>query len=254
MARLIRDTRLLFVAHVLRTLRMPVWLIVGLFQPVCYILLFAPLLKNLAGAPGFPRDGAYNVFTPGLLILMALFGAAFAGMGIIQDLRSGVIERLRVTPVNRLALVLGMVLRDTLTLLIQGSLLIVVALLLGMTPDWRGVALALLLLVVIGVTMASASYGMALALKEENALASTVNLFALPLLLLSGVMLPLSLAPEVLRNIAKANPFAYAVDGARAMVNGHLGDAAVAQALVIFGVLAVLALVWATRSMRQATA
>jgi ABC-2 type transport system permease protein len=81
-----------------------------------------------------------------------------------------------------------------------------------------------------------------------------VNLFALPLLLLSGVMLPLSLAPEVLRNIAKANPFAYAVDGARAMINGQLSNAAVAQALIIFGVLAVLALTWATRSMRKATA
>jgi len=254
MARLIRDTRLLFVVHVRRTLRMPVWLIVGLFQPVCYILLFAPLLKNLAGMPGFPPGGAYNVFTPGLLILMALFGAAFAGMGVIQDLRDGVIERLRVTPVNRLALVLGMVLRDTFSLLLQSALLIGVALLLGMTPDWGGVALALLLLMLIGVTMASASYGMALALKEENAMASTVNLFALPLMLLSGIMLPLSLAPQVLQNIAKANPFFYAVEGGRAMINGHFSDAAVAQALIIFGVLAALALTWATRSMRKATA
>jgi ABC-2 type transport system permease protein len=254
MARLIRDTRLLFVSHVLRTLRMPIWLIVGLFQPVCYILLFAPLLKNLGGVPGFPRGGVYNVFTPGLLILMALFGAAFAGFGVLQDLRDGVIERLRVTPVNRLALVLGMVLRDTLALLLQSALLLGVALLLGMTPDWGGVALALLLLVLIGVTMASASYGMALALKEENALASTVNLFALPLMLLSGIMLPLTLAPQVLQNIAKANPFSYAVDGARAMINGQLSDAAVAQALTIFAVLAVLTLTWATRSMRKATA
>jgi ABC-2 type transport system permease protein len=254
MARLIRDTRLLFVAHVLRTLRMPVWLIVGLFQPICYILLFAPLLKNLTGVPGFPRGGVYNVFTPGLLILMALFGAAFAGFGVLQDLRGGVIERLRVTPVNRLALVLGMVLRDALSLLVQSALLIGVALLLGMKPDWGGVALALLLFVLIGVTMASASYGLALAVKDENALASTVNLFALPLMLLSGVMLPLSLAPEVLRNIAKANPFAYAVDGTRAMINGQFSNAAVAQALIIFGALAVLALTWATNSMRKATA
>jgi ABC-2 type transport system permease protein len=108
------------------------------------------------------------------------------------------------------------------------------------------------LLVLVGLTMASASYGLALALKDENALASTVNLFALPLLLLSGITLPLSLAPEVLRRIAQANPFAYAVDAARTLMRGNLSDVAVAQAFVIFGALAVLALVWATRAMRQA--
>ncbi len=74
--KLLRDTWLLFERSMTATLRNPVWVIIGLFQPICYMLLFAPLLNNLAVAPGFPSGGALKVFTPGLLILLAIFRAA----------------------------------------------------------------------------------------------------------------------------------------------------------------------------------
>src|SRR5262245_29829233 len=99
MSGLLRDTRLLFAANLRTTLRNPVWVIVGLFQPICYLLLFAPLLNSLAGVSGFPGGGALTVFTPGLLVMTALFSVSFAGFGVIAALRAGVIERLRVTPV-----------------------------------------------------------------------------------------------------------------------------------------------------------
>ena len=79
MVKLLRDTWLFFLANLRSTLRNPIWIIIGLFQPICYLLLFAPLLKNLAGSPGFPSGGAYNIFTPGLIILITLFSAAFVG-------------------------------------------------------------------------------------------------------------------------------------------------------------------------------
>jgi ABC-2 type transport system permease protein len=209
--------------------------------------------NSLAGVSGFPGGGALTVFTPGLLVMTALFSVSFAGFGVIAALRAGVIERLRVTPVNRLALLLGLVARDVLILLVQCGLLLGVAALMGMRPGLAGLALTLGLLVLIGLVMASCSYGMALAMKDEYALASTVNLFALPLLL-SGIQLPLSLAPEVLRTIAKPNPLAHAVDVARALMAGHLTDGAVLPTFALFGALTVLTLLWATRSMRSATA
>jgi len=252
MAKLIRDSWLLFVSTLRVTLRNPAWVFIGLFQPICYMLLFAPLLKDLAGVPGFPRGGAYNVFTPGLMMMMAIFGTGFAGFGVIARLREGVIERLRVTPVSRLAMMIGIIGVDLLNLLVQTGLLVGVGLLLGFRPAVGGLLLLLVLLVIGGLTMASCSYAVALVLKNESALAAAVNLFALPLLLLSGIMLPLSLAPDILQKIATANPFAYAVDAARALIGGHLQDVAVAQAFAIFAVLGALALFWATRSIRKA--
>jgi ABC-2 type transport system permease protein len=233
-------------------LRNPAWVFFGLFQPVCYMLLFAPLLKSLVGVPGFPSGGAYNVFTPGLMIMMAIFGTGFAGFTVIGQLREGVIERLRVTPVNRLALMIGMISVSLLNLLVQTLLLLGIGLLLGFRPDGTGLLLLVALVLLGGLMMGSCSYAVALLVKNEGSLAAAVNLVALPLLLLSGIMLPLTLAPLVLRNIAKVNPFAYSVEAARALVAGHFGDVAIVQAFLILGVLAVVALYWATNSIRKA--
>jgi ABC-2 type transport system permease protein len=252
--KLIRDTQLIFGRSVKVSLRNPVWLILGLFQPILYLLLFAPLLDGLAGAPGFTGGNALNVFSPGLLIMMALFGSAFVGFGVIEDLRSGVVERLRVTPASRLALLLGMVLRDIVVLLIQSSLLVVVATLMGLRADPLGLALLFGLMGLIGLTLAPVSYAIGLAVKDEGALAASLNTITLPLMLLSGIMLPMALAPQIIRTIARFNPFAHAVDAARALVLGDLGSAAVVSGFGFVGVLAVLAVILAVRAFRQATA
>jgi ABC-2 type transport system permease protein len=252
--KLLRDTWLLFCSSLLGTLRNPVWIIVGLFQPICFLLLFAPLLEPIANAPGFPPGGALNVFTPGLLIMMGMYGAAFVGFGLIADLRAGLIERLRVTPAHRLALLLGRALRDVLVLLVQSLLLVLVAWPMGLRMDVGGIALALGLVVLIGLLMASCSYALALLLKSEDALAPTINFFVLPLQLLSGVTLPLTLAPLWIRNVAALNPLSYAVDAARALFIGQIGDQSVPLGFVIMTVLALLAAWWAARSFRQATA
>lgn len=254
MPALLRDTWLMFTSQFRVTSRNPVWLFIGLFQPICYMLLFAPLLKNLAGSPGFPSGNPYNVFTPGLMLLMAIFGAGFAGFNLIARLLSGVIERLRVTPISRLAIILGVLGVDLLTILVQSALLVGVGLLLGFRPDLGGILILFVLVLLGSVLMASCSYAIALLVKDQGSLAAVVNTFALPLLLLSGIMLPLSFAPELLQNIAKANPFSYAVEAGRALVAGNFGDTTVVQSFVIIGVLAVLALIWATRTIRSAAA
>jgi hypothetical protein len=83
--------------------RNPVWIAIGVVQPLLYLILFTPLLKSIASMPGFPPGGAYNVFVPGLLIQLGLFGGAGVGFALIAELRAGVVERMRVTPVSRVA-------------------------------------------------------------------------------------------------------------------------------------------------------
>jgi ABC-2 type transport system permease protein len=252
--KLLRDTRLLFVYNLKSTLRNPVWVIVGLIQPLYFMVLFAPLLTSVAKTPGFPPGNALTVFTPGLLIQLALFGAAFVGFGLIADLRAGVIERLRVTPVSRLALLLGRGLRDVVILLTQAIVLILIALPFGLHVDPLGAVITCGLLILLGLMMTSCSYALALQLKSEDALAPLLNTVLQPLLLLSGILLPLTLAPAWLRDIATINPFSHAVNAARALFNGRITDTAVPQGLALLAILTVLALWWAARSFRQATA
>jgi ABC-2 type transport system permease protein len=253
MSRLFRDSWLMFRSQMRVALRNFVWLFIGLFQPICFMLLFAPLLKNLPGTTGFSQGSAYNTFTPGLMMMLAIYYAGFAGFAVLNRLQSGVIERLRVTPVSRLAMMLGFMASDLVVLIVQMVLLVGVGLMLGFRPDGWGLVITVGLLLLCGAMMIGFSYGLALTVKEQSALAASTNLLVLPLLLLSGIMLPLSLAPQVLRDIARANPFAYAVDAARALTAGNYGAIPVGQAFVIIGCLAVAMLAWATASVHAAT-
>src|SRR6202167_5292987 len=98
------DIGLLFKRYGLQMLRNPVWLFVGFSTPVLYLVLFTPLLKDLPGVKGFPTGGVLELFLPGILALLAFASGASAGFGTIFELQSGVIERFRVTPASRLAI------------------------------------------------------------------------------------------------------------------------------------------------------
>jgi ABC-2 type transport system permease protein len=252
--RTLRDTWLVFRRSVGITLRNPAWVAIGLFQPLLYLFLFAPLLEPVASARGFPAGGALNVFVPGLIVQLGVFGAFFVGFSLLTELRLGVVERLQVTPVSRVALLLGRTLRDVCNLLAGSLLLVACAVPLGLRPDPAGVAVLLALQALIGLLFASLSYTLALALRSEDAFAPLLTSVSLPLLLLSGVLLPLSLAPAWLRAIAAANPLSYAVEAARAAFNDHPGDPSVARGMAIVAVLAALSLAGAARAFGRAAA
>ena len=105
---------------------------------------------------------------PGLLIQLGLFGASGVGFGLIAELRAGVIERFRVTPVSRFALLLGRALRDILTLVVQSLILLLLAIPFGLQADRVGVFVMLGLVALIGLGMSSLAYAAALALKSED--------------------------------------------------------------------------------------
>ena len=96
--------------------------------------------------------------------------------------------------------------------------------------------------------MASAvSYALALKVTNEGLLGQAINNLAQPLLLLSGTLLPVALAPLWLQRIADWNPFGWAVTGMRALYAGHLGEPLIWRSVVVMGVLTVLAFAWSAR-------
>jgi ABC-2 type transport system permease protein len=217
---LLQDTGLVFARALAQTVRRPVWLAVTLVQPLCYLVLFGPLLQPLATAQGLPATW----FVPGLLVQLALFGTAFTGFALISEVQAGVIDRLRVTPVSRAALLLGRVGRDVLGLVIQGIVLLALArLLVGFDPGAAGpAAIAALvgLVALLGLGLAALSYTLALALGREDALASLLNGVSVPLLLLSGILLPVTLGPLWLQRLADLNPLHHTVEAARGLAAG----------------------------------
>ena len=250
--RVFRDTWLIFERSLTLSLRNPVWVIMGVLQPILYLLLFGPLLTNVAKMPGFPPGGAFNVFVPGLLVMTALFGSAFVGFGLCDEMREGVVERMTVTPMSRVAMLMGRSLRDVVLLLGQGMILVGLAVPFGLEINLGGVAVAFAMLALIGIMMSPVSYILALVLKSEDSLAPVVNGMAVPLLLLSGVMLPMSLAPDWLQTIARFNPLYHAVAAIRALFNASYGDSEIVTGLVLLVVLAVITISLGARSFGRA--
>jgi ABC-2 type transport system permease protein len=202
-------------------LRNPVWVIIGLAQPILYLCLFGPLLKPLTAQIG--ALNAYTFFVPGLLIQLGLFGALFSGFGLISEWRQGVIESERVTPASRAALLLGRVLRDVTSLGVQGIVLVALGFAFGMTGSIPGMILGLLITVLLGGACSASSNALALTLKSEDSLAPILNSIALPVLLLAGILLPISIktgAPEWLVVVSDFMPIKYLVSAVRELFTG----------------------------------
>ncbi|HUX70826.1 MAG TPA: ABC transporter permease [Cellulomonadaceae bacterium] len=244
----VHDTLVVFRRAMRLSLRNPVWTVMGLAQPVLYLALFGPLLEPLKAQLGV--GNAYQFFVPGLLVQLGMFGAMFVGFGLIAEWRDGVIESERVTPAPRSALVLGRVLRDVVVIAVQGTVLCVVGYAFGLRAPFVGIVLGVLTAAMLGAAFASASYAVALTVKSEDALAPLLNGIALPLLLLSGILLPI-VSPAWLKDLSDLNPLKHVVDGIRAEFLGELSTATSLWGYGLTIALVVVGVWFGTRTFRR---
>jgi ABC-2 type transport system permease protein len=207
--------------------------------------------------PGFPPGSSWAILTPALIIQLALFSSSFAGFSLLVDYRSGVLERLRVTPASRVALLLGKVLNNATQTLVQALLITVLAYVaFGLDAPLGGVLLSLVIVALSAVTLASASYAVALTIKSEQAFPALLNAVLMPVLLLSGILLPITsvLAPSWLYTISRINPFTHVVDAERASFRGDFTFNGLFAGGIVLLVMAVLAVWWGARTFQRENA
>jgi len=248
-----RELGLLFQRHFTQQLRNPTWLFVGFSSPVLYLALFTPLLEHFAGPHGTTGQ-VLDTFFPGILALLAFASGSAQGFSTIFELRSGVIERLRVTPASRFAILAGPLLSAMTFVFIFDAIAVAVAWALGFRIHWGGMVVLAVLLGIFMVTMSAWSVAMALTTKEISGFASVVNGLSLPTLLLAGVLLPLSIGPGWLRVLGHVDPLYYVVEGARSLAAGTFTGDHVWQAFAVVLPLCALVLWWATAVFRKAVA
>jgi ABC-2 type transport system permease protein len=242
MTTFVRESFIVFNRQLRMNLRNPAWVIIGMLQPVLYLLLFGPLLKPLVEHLG---GNAYTWFVPGMLVQLGIFGAFFAGFSLIGEWREGVIEAERVTPAHRSALLAGRLLRDLLQLLVQAVILVVLGLILGMDASAPGIVLGVVLTLLLGGSCAAASNALALTTKSEDVMAPVINVVMMPVLLLSGILLPMSLGASWLERLSDFMPIKHVVDAVRSSFFGDFDGSmlwGVGWTLALFG----LAVWWGT--------
>src|SRR5580692_310251 len=191
-------------------------------------VLASPLVFWLVLGSGFGnsfRSGAessqqhyLDYFYPGTLILIVLFTSIFTMMSVIEDRKEGFLLSVLVAPVPRYAIVLGKVLGGTTLSAIQGMIFLVFA-------PFAGVHLSLLQVLMVGIVVFLVSFaltalGFAIAwpMDSTQAFHGIINLFLIPLWLLSGALFPMAGASTWIRALMYINPLTYGVEALRALL------------------------------------
>ena len=250
----LRECSVVFRRQLRMNLRNPAWVVIGIMQPVLYLLLFGPLLKPLVAQFDTGTTNAYTFLVPGLLVQLGMFGAFFAGFGLIGEWREGVVEAERVTPASRTALLVGRLGRDLLQLLVQAVILVVLGLIMGMDASPAGIVLGIALTLLVGGACAAASNALALSTKSEEVMAPVINMVMMPVLLLSGILLPMTIGPAWLRRASDFMPIRHIVDGVRSAFGGDYAASGLLWGSVWAVVLLGLALWWGTATFRKENA
>ncbi len=251
MPSLLSDIALIFGRYARQTLRSKLQMLFGVLMPLLYLLFFGPLLTGL---PLTSAGSSWQVLVPGLLLQLALFGASFCGFGLIVEKQYGVVERMRVTPVSRLALLLGRVLRDAALFVLQAALLVLAALAMGLRAPLPGILIGFGFVAVLTVALASLSYALAMKVAAPQAFGPVVNALTMPSMLLSGLMLPMSLGPKWLDVLSHFVPFRYLVDAVRAAFVGAYASSALVYGVLVALGFAALSVTLCTRAFRRAAA
>jgi ABC-2 type transport system permease protein len=243
--KLARDTWLTFQYEAGQLVHSPVGIAISLLQPITYLLLFTPFLKSVMGASSY--GDAYGIYVPLLFAAMGIFSGMFAGFALIAAIRQGVIGRFRVTPLSRTGLLLGRELVFVVLTGFQAVVVVVVAVIFGLRVPPINLLLALVLLAMMVLIGVSISFALAIFVPNQTALMNLTNGVTEPLALLAGVLIPLSVAPLWVQDVALWNPFAWGAKGMRAIFEGHIGAQVVWEAGIILAGLATVAVVVSSR-------
>jgi ABC-2 type transport system permease protein len=247
-----RDTSLVLVRELRPVLRDPFSLLFGLIQPLFFLALFGPLLVGSLGGTQALGGDVWLWFVPAILVMTTLFGTSGTGSNLQAELIGGSHERMLVTPMSRPALLVGRALKEVVPVIAQALVVILVMLPFGLRPSPLGVVITLGQLAVLGVGVGAFSYALALAVRRQEWMFWAVQQTVLfPLMLLSGMLLPLETGPAWMRTVSVANPLGHVVDAARDLFAGDLLSAAVGWGWLAAVLTAVAGLAVGVRAMRR---
>jgi len=244
-----RDTWNVAVRELRPVVRDPFSLIFSLLQPIVFLGLFGPLL---VGGSDQPAGETLQWFVPGVLVMIALFGVGVTGSNLLFEMQTGSHERTLVAPLSRSSLLIGRALKEMVPIIVQAAVIALVTIPFGFTVNLAGMLVGLVLLSLFGLGFGALSYTLALASRNRDWLFWGVQQATIfPLMILSGLLLPLDNGPEWMRVAAALNPVRYVVDAERALFAGDFGSPSVLWGFAAAGILAVVGLAVGIRAMKR---
>lgn len=219
----VTDSRVMAQRQLRKMLRRPVMIVFAFVQPVMFVLLFRYVL---GGAIDTGDIDYVNFLMPGIIVQTAVFGALITGIGLTEDLKAGVVDRLRSLPMSRSAVLFGRTAADAVMNILTLAVMLLVGVAVGFRPDQPVYDIALAILLVLGFSYVFSwiSAFIGLSVKDPETAQSAGFIWVFPLTFASSAFVPSESMPGVLQTFAEINPVTLAVDAARALMIGE-GDA-----------------------------
>jgi ABC-2 type transport system permease protein len=246
---LFSDTGYLFVRYLKKLVRNPILLFFSLFQPIIFLLLFTQLFSKFSELQNFTQvtggASSYLEFATAGILLQNAFGSALqSGTSIVLDLDTGYLQKMLVTPVSRYAILLGRLTSDAFRVVVQSTIILVLAYALGATVATGIVGILLMLSIVAFFGLAWSGISLAIGLKTR----SSETVFAIggfltfPLLFMSTALTPKLFMPSWISDVSNFNPISYTVDAARVLMVTGYDWGTVLKAFGVIGLIAVVTL------------
>lgn len=257
---LVSETWVLYKRAVLKLLRRPIVLYFSLLQPAIWLLLFGQMFNRMVSLPGasntFGTDNYMAFFAPGVIMMTMLFGAGQTGLGLIQDMDSGFLDKLLTTPINRFAILLGKMGGDLTRMVMQSLLILVMATLAGVhiRTGLLGVLFVVIISGLFGMALAGINTMIALQTRNTEATFLLGNFVNLPLMFMSTAMMPKAFLPDWMQKVVQVNPITYGIEGMRGLVTTGFDPNKVFPAIIVLGSIAALSIIGATLMFRSRVA
>jgi ABC-2 type transport system permease protein/oleandomycin transport system permease protein len=216
----VTDSRIMARRQLRKMLRRPVMIIFAFVQPVMFVLLFRYVF---GGAINTGDIDYVNFLMPGIIVQTAVFGALITGIGLTEDLKAGVVDRLRSLPMSRSAVLFGRTAADAVMNVLTLTVMLLVGVAVGFRPDQPVYDIALAILLVLGFSYVFSwiSAFIGLSVKDPETAQSAGFIWVFPLTFVSSAFVPSDSMPGVLQAFAEINPVTLAVDAARALMIGE---------------------------------
>jgi ABC-2 type transport system permease protein len=244
------DTYYLFIRALKKLVRNPILLFFSLFQPIIFLVLFTQLFSKFATSGLFPHGITYLEYaTPGILLQNGFSSALQSGTSIVDEINSGMLQKMLVTPVNRSAILLGRLVSDAFRVVVQSSIILILAYALGfnVAAGAGGIALILVIIAFFGLAWSGISLAIGLRTRSAETVFGIGGFLTFPLLFMSTALVPAKAMPDWMASVSGVNPISFAVNAVRdlslpsSFVTGNLvGD--IASSLIIISALAVVTL------------
>jgi ABC-2 type transport system permease protein len=190
-------------------------------------VILSPLVFWLVLGAGFgtsmrtdASEDYLSYFFPGALIMIVLFTSIFTMMSVIEDRREGFLLSVMVAPIHRSSVVLGKVVGGTSLATIQGLVFLALAPLIGIRFGPEQFVSIVLIVFLVAFALTALGFAVAWSLDSAQAFHAIINLFLIPLWLLSGALFPMTGAHGWIRTLMQLNPLTYGVESLRAVLRG----------------------------------